>query len=73
MADWFAQKRYGFGAGLPIAWQGWLICRDRHRLGVSGRRTQPMGVRLDRRRGHRYLHADRGEHHSRRLALAVGR
>jgi len=25
MADWFAQKRYGFGAGLPIAWQGWLI------------------------------------------------
>ena len=21
---WFAAKRYGFGAGLPIAWQGWL-------------------------------------------------
>ncbi|MDJ0978289.1 MAG: hypothetical protein QNI87_07115 [Erythrobacter sp.] len=20
---WFAAKRYGFGAGLPIAWQGW--------------------------------------------------
>ena len=22
---WFAPKRYGFGAGLPIAWQGWVI------------------------------------------------
>jgi hypothetical protein len=25
MADWFAQKRYGYGAGLPIAWQGWAV------------------------------------------------
>ena len=24
MADWFAPKRYGLGAGLPIAWQGWV-------------------------------------------------
>ncbi len=23
--EWFAQKRYGFGAGLPIAWQGWAL------------------------------------------------
>ena len=23
--EWFAQKRYGFGAGLPIAWQGWAV------------------------------------------------
>jgi hypothetical protein len=23
--NWFAPKRYGFGAGLPIAWQGWAI------------------------------------------------
>lgn len=22
---WFAAKRYGYGAGLPIAWQGWLF------------------------------------------------
>ena len=22
---WFAPKRYGLGAGLPIAWQGWAI------------------------------------------------
>jgi hypothetical protein len=21
---WFAAKRYGYGSGLPIAWQGWL-------------------------------------------------
>jgi len=23
--EWFAAKRYGYGAGLPISWQGWLI------------------------------------------------
>lgn len=23
--EWFATKRYGLGAGLPIAWQGWLL------------------------------------------------
>lgn len=22
---WFAAKRYGYGSGWPIAWQGWLI------------------------------------------------
>ena len=22
---WFAPKRYGFGSGLPISWQGWLV------------------------------------------------
>jgi hypothetical protein len=22
---WFAPKRYGYGAGLPIAWQGWAL------------------------------------------------
>jgi hypothetical protein len=22
---WFAPKRYGIGAGLPIAWQGWAL------------------------------------------------
>ena len=25
MADWFDSKRYGLGAGLPIAWQGWVL------------------------------------------------
>ena len=23
--EWFAPKRYGYGAGLPIAWQGWVV------------------------------------------------
>lgn len=22
---WFAPKRYGIGAGLPIRWQGWVL------------------------------------------------
>lgn len=22
---WFAPKRYGYGSGLPIRWQGWAI------------------------------------------------
>lgn len=23
--DWFAPKKHGYGAGLPIAWQGWAL------------------------------------------------
>ena len=23
--EWFAPKRYGIGAGLPISWQGWAV------------------------------------------------
>jgi hypothetical protein len=23
--QWFAPKRYGFGSGPPISWQGWLV------------------------------------------------
>ncbi|RST29851.1 hypothetical protein HMF7854_02685 [Sphingomonas ginkgonis] len=23
--EWFAPKRFGYGAGLPIAWQGWVL------------------------------------------------
>lgn len=22
---WFAPKRFGFGAGLPISWEGWAV------------------------------------------------
>ena len=22
---WFAPKRYGYGTGLPVAWQGWVV------------------------------------------------
>jgi len=25
LADWFAPKTYGYGAGLPIKWQGWAL------------------------------------------------
>ena len=23
--EWFAPKRYGFGSGSPISWQGWAV------------------------------------------------
>lgn len=23
--EWFAPRRYGYGAGWPIAWQGWAV------------------------------------------------
>jgi hypothetical protein len=23
--EWFAPKRYGYGTGWPIAWQGWAV------------------------------------------------
>ena len=23
--EWFAPKRYGYGSGLPISWQGWTV------------------------------------------------
>jgi hypothetical protein len=23
--DWFAPKRFGYGAGMPISWQGWAV------------------------------------------------
>ncbi|HEX2802464.1 MAG TPA: hypothetical protein VHN55_00545 [Sphingomicrobium sp.] len=23
--EWFAAKRFGYGSGFPIAWQGWLV------------------------------------------------
>lgn len=22
---WFAVKRYGYGVGLPISWEGWIV------------------------------------------------
>ena len=25
MAEWFAPKRYGYGSGRPISWQGWAL------------------------------------------------
>ena len=23
--EWFQPKRYGYGSGLPVAWQGWAL------------------------------------------------
>jgi hypothetical protein len=23
--EWFAPKRYGYGSGVPISWQGWVV------------------------------------------------
>ena len=23
--EWFSAKRYGYGSGLPITWQGWAV------------------------------------------------
>jgi hypothetical protein len=23
--EWFAPKRYGYGSGAPISWQGWML------------------------------------------------
>jgi len=42
--EWFAPKRYGFGAGLPISWQGWLV------LGVYIAIVVAAGVLLDGKR-----------------------
>lgn len=25
MAEWFAPRRYGWGSGPPITWQGWAV------------------------------------------------
>jgi len=33
--DWFAPKRYGYGATMPIAWQGWVLCLA-YGLAVTG-------------------------------------
>ena len=24
LRPWFAPKRYGYGAGLPVSWEGWV-------------------------------------------------
>ena len=32
--EWFAPKRYGYGSGLPISWQGWALTIG-YMLGVT--------------------------------------
>lgn len=35
--EWFAPKRYGYGAGSPISWQGWALLAGYIALiGVAG-------------------------------------
>jgi hypothetical protein len=34
--EWFAPKRFGYGAGLPISWQGWVLTLGFVALAVLG-------------------------------------
>ena len=75
---WFAPKRYGYGAGLPLTWQGWVLClvycAVRDAGGLSAGRAHDLRLRRD------HAHRDRAPSCSsasrktpRRLALALGR
>jgi len=33
---WFLPKRYGYGSGMPITWQGWLVVVIHAGLIISG-------------------------------------
>jgi hypothetical protein len=35
-AYWFPAKRYGWGWGLPVSWQGWLVMAAYFALVISG-------------------------------------
>lgn len=74
--EWFAPKRYGYGAGLPISWHGWALTIGFLALviGLSLRFCRPAapahgGDGPDHGGLHRHLR----ESHARRLALALGR
>ena len=44
---WFAPKRLGYGAGLPIAWQGWVLLLGHMAVilgGVWAFQPQPVAV-----------------------------
>ena len=41
MADWFEPKKYGYGAGLPIARQGWVLT-----IGDKGGVKQSMSIHV---------------------------
>ena len=40
---WFAPKRFGYGAGLPIAWQGWAVLVAYLAVLLAVRHWQPRG------------------------------
>ncbi len=33
---WFAPKRFGYGAGLPVCWQGWVLMLGHIAIIVGG-------------------------------------
>jgi hypothetical protein len=45
---WFSTKRYGYGAGLPIRWQGWALLLSyigaMAGLGLLAERTRGMAL-----------------------------
>lgn len=44
---WFLPTRFGFGAGLPIAWQGWMVVAIHVAVLVGGAlllRSQPAAT-----------------------------
>lgn len=45
--SWFGPKRFGYGAGLPIAWQGWALLAAHGAtvmLGLAFARTSPTAA-----------------------------
>jgi hypothetical protein len=45
--EWFAPKRYGYGAGVPISWQGWmvsLVYAAAVVIGVNAFRERPLVI-----------------------------
>jgi hypothetical protein len=42
--EWFAPSRYGYGAGLPIAWQGWLLLISYVALVVTASLLLPRSI-----------------------------
>jgi len=39
---WFAPKRYGYGSGLPIAWQGWVVFIVYMTVGIGAAAGLPL-------------------------------
>jgi hypothetical protein len=76
LADWFAPKRFGIGAGKPISWQGWLLTigyflSDRRRRTVVS--EEPACLPCSPNPGDGRLLDHFGEYRPRRVALALGK
>ena len=74
--EWFAPKRFGYGAGLPISWQGWALTAAFMGFSIGlAIEFAERPVRPVRRAGpdDRRLRRDLRPHDARRLALALGR